>query len=606
MSVPDWIGRKLSNRYLIEEMLGQGGMSAVYKASDPNLKRVVAIKMIHSHLSNDPDFVRRFEQEATAVAKLRHPGIFQVYDFNQDNGVYYMVLEFVPGETFQDLLKRLNADGRRLPVTKATEYMADICEAVDYAHQRGMIHRDIKPANLMLNVAGQAILMDFGIAKILGGQQHTATGAVVGTAMYMSPEQIRGERPDRRTDIYSLGVTLFEMVSGRPPFQADSAITLMMMHINDPVPDPKKLNPDLPDDLTAVINKALAKDPNDRFQTAAEMAYALREALRRITSGAPEATMVEELPRPNNSAAQPISASMTPGAQAQPEKAGFSMLVIVGVFVGLACLTFGGLFLVNRLRRESPALLPEQPVIAVLENTESPTFTLAPQLIATSAETPTLASKATITNTFTATIPPGIPFVRINTITTNDQNHYIVEYETLEFTEIFPGMHIHFFFNTVPPENAGSPGPGPWIMHAGPRPFTGYPVSDRPAGATQMCALVANPNHAVQPGSGNCLDLPKPGEASLPYFRAEANMLCREGPGTSHVDRWQLMAGETVRVLARWYEDPHWLLVDINVPATDTRTDCCWVGSKGALNVPIDQIKVIDFLPDRLDCSSVR
>ena len=180
-----WTGKSLSKRYLIEEMLGQGGMSSVYKATDPNLKRVVAIKMIHSHLSNNPDFVKRFEEEAAAVAQLRHPSIIQVYDFNQDDDVYYMVLEFVPGETIQDHLKRLNEGGRRLSVAKAVEYMTSICEAVDYAHQRGMIHRDIKPANIMLNTLGQAILMDFGIAKIVGGQRHTATGAVVGTAMYM-------------------------------------------------------------------------------------------------------------------------------------------------------------------------------------------------------------------------------------------------------------------------------------------------------------------------------------------------------------------------------------------------------------------------------------
>jgi len=216
MPKSNWIGKKLSNRYLIEEMLGQGGMSAVYKASDPNLKRVVAIKMIHTHLSDDPNFVSRFEEEAASVAQLRHPGIIQVFDFNKDDDVYYMVLEFVPGETFQDLLKRLNKEGRQLPGNKAAEYMAGICDAVDYAHQRGMIHRDIKPANLMLNTQGQAILMDFGIAKIVGGQSHTATGAVVGTAMYMSPEQIRGESPDRRSDIYALGVTLFEMAGGRP------------------------------------------------------------------------------------------------------------------------------------------------------------------------------------------------------------------------------------------------------------------------------------------------------------------------------------------------------------------------------------------------------
>ena len=192
MTKSKWIGRNLSNRYHIDELLGQGGMSAVYKATDPNLKRVVAIKIIHPHLSNDSDFVKRFEEEATAVAQLRNPGIIQVFDFNRDEDVYYMVLEFVPGETLQEHLRRLHDSGRKLSVRNAIEYVAEVCDALDYAHQRGMIHRDIKPANLMLNVTGQVILMDFGIAKIVGGQRHTATGAVVGTAMYMSPEQIRG------------------------------------------------------------------------------------------------------------------------------------------------------------------------------------------------------------------------------------------------------------------------------------------------------------------------------------------------------------------------------------------------------------------------------
>src|SRR3990172_7699349 len=263
MAKSSWIGKTLGGRYKIEELLGQGGMSAVYKATDPNLRRVVAVKIIHSHLSDDPGFVKRFEEEAAAVAQLRHPNIVQVYDFNSDDESSYMILEFVPGETLQDHLRRLNAVDRHLSLNDIIRYATGVCDAVDYAHQRGLIHRDIKPANIMLSVMGQAILMDFGIAKIVGGQQHTATGAVIGTAMYMSPEQIKGESADRRTDIYSLGVTLFEMIGGRPPFEADSAMTLMMMHINDPVPDLQKLNPEVPRDLAMVINKALAKDPDD-------------------------------------------------------------------------------------------------------------------------------------------------------------------------------------------------------------------------------------------------------------------------------------------------------------------------------------------------------
>ncbi len=559
MAKPKWIGKTLSNRYVIEELLGQGGMSAVYKATDPNLKRVVAIKMIHTHLSNDPDFVKRFEEEATAVAQLRHPNIIQVYDFNRDDDVYYMVLEFVPGETIQDHLKRLNQSGRRLSVTSAIEYIANACDAVDYAHQRGMIHRDIKPANLMLNTMGQVILMDFGIAKIVGGQRHTATGAVVGTAMYMSPEQIKGEQPDRRTDIYSLGVTLFELVSGQPPFDADSAMTLMMMHINDPVPDPRKLNPDVPDELVAVINKALAKDPNERYQTAAQMGAALRNLLGRVKTGVaraaipPGATMVEEsvippgstmveesvippgstmveesaVPSPgtrstgstgpqgtvvesapmtgSGTAARPVPAPSAPAstASARP-KSSVALPMIIGGIVGAACLLTGGIFLVSQLFGGDSAGATEAPIVAVVD---TPTEFVLPTATAGVEETPTVEVTPTDTATPTATVPAG-PFVRINAITVDSQNRYVVEYETFGFTEALPGMHIHFFFNTVSPENAGVPGSGPWILYGGPRPFTGYRVSDRPSAATQMCALVANSNHSVQANSGNCVYLP--------------------------------------------------------------------------------------------------
>ena len=163
-----WIGKMLGGRYQIQEMLGQGGMSAVFKAVDTNLKRTVAVKLIHPHLSNDPTFITRFVDEAQAVAQLRHPNIVQVFDFNHDEGLYYMVQEFVPGETLQDRLTKIHQAEKQMSLTQALKYMIDICHAVGYAHERGMIHRDIKPANIMLD-GGKAVLMDFGIVKILGG-----------------------------------------------------------------------------------------------------------------------------------------------------------------------------------------------------------------------------------------------------------------------------------------------------------------------------------------------------------------------------------------------------------------------------------------------------
>lgn len=316
MPVDRWVGQALGGRYQIEELLGRGGMSAVYKARDPNLQRTVAVKMIHPHLTGDEEFIRRFESEAAVIARLRHQNIVQVYDFNHEGDLYYMVLEYVAGETLQNRIKRLSESGRRLPIRETLKYIIQVCQAADYAHQRGMIHRDIKPANVMLDVSGNAILMDFGIAHILGGHQHTATGAVLGTALYMSPEQIQGLHPDARADIYSIGVTLFEALSGRPPFEADSVMTVMMMHMNDPVPDLSQLNPDIPQAVKEVVNHALEKDRARRFQSCAEMAAALQQALEQtgeVQAAAPQRP-VAPVQREVKPAASPETRIETPPA----------------------------------------------------------------------------------------------------------------------------------------------------------------------------------------------------------------------------------------------------------------------------------------------------
>ena len=549
MSQPNWIGHELGGRYVLEEMIGQGGMSAVYKATDPNLRRVVAIKLIHSHLSTNPEFVRRFEEEAAAVAQLNHPNIIKVYDFNHEDGTYYMVLEFVPGETLQSRLKQIGAQNRRMSVEETISIMTDMCDAVGYAHKRGMLHRDIKPANIMLSTEGRAVLMDFGVVKMMGGQQHTATGAVIGTALYMSPEQARGERPDERADIYSLGVTLFEMVSGRPPFEADSAMSTLLMHLNDPVPNISDLNPNVPPMLKAIIEKALAKSPADRFQSTDELASALQGVLSNAaepapeatfietTAAAPEATFIEEtpmadmtpegtfieevepaapqaatIPSPTVSTADTAaSPSQTTHRTPAPASKGPNIAVIGGIAAVVLVLIVAGIFLVPKLlggggggtAEENGGEQGGEPVAAVEVATETPTATTAP---------PTATSEPTLTptpaETATPTVPPGIPYVRINNVAV-ENGIYQVSYETFEYTPALPGSHIHFFFDTVPEENAGVPNAGPWIIYAGPDPFQGYAVGDRPAEATQMCARVANPDHTIQPGSGNCFDLPE-------------------------------------------------------------------------------------------------
>lgn len=551
MAQSKWIGQTIGGRYQIEALLGQGGMSAVYRANDPNLRRPVAIKLIHAHLSGEPDFVRRFQEEAAAVARLRHPNIIQVYDFNNDDDTYYIVFEFIPGETLQARLKRMFSANRQLETEETVNTIATLAEAIDYAHKQGLVHRDIKPANVMMNVHNQPILMDFGIVKIVGGTQHTATGATVGTARYMAPEQIRGEQVDGRTDIYSLGVTLFEMLSGRAPFEADSAMTVMMMHINDPVPSLALLRPDLPPALVAIVNKCLAKNPATRFQTAGDMATALRQSLK-MPAGKPtiapvspaDATVVESSPltippKPAKPAPQPAPAIPPPAAQPIPQPTAQpsnnrSQLLIAAAALGalfLVCLLVSAILILPSLQKETAT--PTQPVVAALTETPTPPVNPTDTQQATivgpaTTEIPPLAATPTSPPPATATLPPPtdtpppsptagptdtatvpvIPYARINNITINSDNRYVVDYETFGYSEGLPGQHVHFFFNTVDPANAGVPGSGPWVLYGGPRPFTGYSLAERPAGATQLCILVANANHSIQLGSGNCFDLP--------------------------------------------------------------------------------------------------
>ncbi|MCB2180029.1 serine/threonine protein kinase [bacterium] len=543
MSAPSWIGRKLSGRYEIEELIGQGGMSSVYRGEDPNLRRTVAIKLIHPHLSTDPSFVSRFEEEAANIAQLRHPNIIQVYDFSHDEETYYMVMEFVPGETLETHLKRLEKTNRRMDIKDAIHYIANICDALEYAHNRGMIHRDIKPANMMLTPQKEAVLMDFGIAKIVGGKKHTATGAVVGTALYMAPEVIKGEQADKRADIYALGVTLFEILSGHPPFQADSAMSTLMMHVHDPIPDLRKLNQDVPLGLVQVVEKALAKDKAQRFQSAAEFGRALRQVGSNVDfatevapypgeiystmvepqSGADYRTSVEAVPAPprTSSTMQQLSEpEWIPKAQnssVASNKRPFRLslpVIIVGGLIGILLLV--GVFMVGGWMYKELVAAPTSTLEVIETATEAtmggvalgdpteeilPTATIAvvvDTLVPTNTPEPTL--------TPTATNPPE-PYVRINSISL-ENGVYLVDYETFGYTEVLPGEHVHFFFNTVAPEDAGVGGAGPWYVWGGPRPFNGYKTSDRPSAATQMCGLYAYPNHTIALNTGNCVDLP--------------------------------------------------------------------------------------------------
>ncbi len=272
------IGRTIG-RYQITEHLGRGGMAEVYKAYQPSLDRYVAIKLMHGFLADEKEFLTRFEREAKVVATLRHPNIVQVHDFDVENGVYYMVMEFINGETLKGRLQTLEELGEWVTTDDAARIILAVGSALKYAHDRGMVHRDVKPANVMITEDGQVILTDFGIAKIVTSSNLTASGAMVGTPSYMAPEQGMGQPGDERSDIYSLGVMLYQLMVGRLPYDADTPLAVVLKHINDPLPLPRSVKPDLSEQLERVILKSLAKNPTDRYQKVGEMLADLRQAI---------------------------------------------------------------------------------------------------------------------------------------------------------------------------------------------------------------------------------------------------------------------------------------------------------------------------------------
>jgi serine/threonine protein kinase len=267
---------QMLGKYRVLEALGRGGMAQVYRGYHPTLDRYVAIKVLRVDLVDDENFLKRFRHEAHAVSGLRHANIVQVFDFDVQDDYYFMVMELLEGDTLRARLNDYRLKKQRMPLDEIVRILVDVLSGLAYAHSEGIIHRDIKPANIMLTKKGQAVLTDFGIAQILGSTKVTVSGALMGTLNYMAPEQGLEGRCDARSDIYSLGIVLFEMLTGYTPFDADTPLAILMKHLNDPLPLPSQLDPSLPPSLEQVVLKTLSKAPEDRYQSAAEMAAALQ------------------------------------------------------------------------------------------------------------------------------------------------------------------------------------------------------------------------------------------------------------------------------------------------------------------------------------------
>jgi len=339
-------------RYRVEQELGRGGMAKVYRGQDTVLGRTVAIKILAPQFADDQDFVHRFRREAQAAARISNQNLVSVFDTGSDDGVHFIVMEYVEGRTLADLI----AGGGRILPDRAIEIGIDVCHALEAAHAQGVIHRDIKPGNIMLDEKGRVKVTDFGIARVTSTSETIAqTAAVLGTASYLSPEQAQGQPVDGRSDLYSLGCVLFEMVTGRAPFLGDSPVAVASKHVLEQPTPPSRLNPDVSPDLDAVILRALAKNPANRYQTAEEF----REDLERVRRGMPvnatpllPAGTTQVIDRPASR-----TAVLPPTAHREPEseRSNWWVPVLVTLFIlGLLALV---LFLLaqNLLNDDPPA-----------------------------------------------------------------------------------------------------------------------------------------------------------------------------------------------------------------------------------------------------------
>jgi serine/threonine protein kinase/WD40 repeat protein len=373
--------------YRIIDQIGRGGMATVYKAYHATMDRNVAIKIIPQHFATNSDFIARFDREAKVVAKLQHPHILPVFDYGQEGDIYYIVMPYVPSG---DLKKYIKSKAGKQPLEDAARIFTQLSGALDYAHQRGILHRDIKPDNVLFDESSNPLLSDFGLTKIAESASNLTGSAVIGTPSYMSPEQGQGFPIDHRSDIYSMGIVLYEMVTGRVPYSADTPIAVIFMHVSDPLPIPQKFRSDLPDAAQNVILKALSKNPDDRYQTCGEFAKAFTIALSQsdiITSSVDDnepktvigISNVAETPVSDDATRVLESITLSGLLESTKSNRGLGILAVIALFVVLAG---GALFVAG-------VFVPPPP---------QPTATLVAQIVEPVKSSPTMRHTHTSTS----------------------------------------------------------------------------------------------------------------------------------------------------------------------------------------------------------------
>lgn len=321
----------LANRYRLLAELGRGGMATVYQAWDTVHQRTVALKVLPPTLSHDAVFMERFRREVQVAMQLAHPHIVQVYEANVAEGVAYLAMEYLPGGSLEDRLRRRRGP---LDLASAVRIVHEVAQALDYAHSRHIIHRDVKPSNILFAADGRAVLTDFGVARILDAATITGTGMLPGTPLYMAPEQIQGYPADHRADIYALGAVCYEMLAGRPPFVRENRMALLHAHVYDAPPPLRRWNRRVPAAIEAAVQQALAKDPARRPGRASEFAQALG---------------VTPLPAPRRAAPAPVAGPTPTQPRAAPNAAPWVILGGVGTALAVLIALVGGLLALNGL-----------------------------------------------------------------------------------------------------------------------------------------------------------------------------------------------------------------------------------------------------------------
>jgi eukaryotic-like serine/threonine-protein kinase len=285
-------GDVIAGRYELLELVGSGGMSSVWRSHDRLLDRTVAIKVLHEQFTADEEYVERFRREARSVAQVSHPNIVTVIDRGEDENRQYIVFEYIDGENLKELIERTG----RLSIRDALDMALQMGRALGFAHERGLVHRDVKPQNVLLSGDGQAKMTDFGIARSVDVEGVTITGTVLGTSEYIAPEQARGQRVDALTDVYSLGVVLYELLTGSVPFQGENFVAVALRHVNEPAPNVLERRPDAPPRLAMAVERAMAKNPDERFQSMNEFVAELEDAAADLDPASEQATMISRRP----------------------------------------------------------------------------------------------------------------------------------------------------------------------------------------------------------------------------------------------------------------------------------------------------------------------